>query len=120
MKNVLLFACVVAIGCGPQVEFSPRYPNKTYGPFDKTASRVYHVASYCDEVGVVRADGTSGELIEAIAQEAADRGGNQYILRDPVETVAYETHGSRWGNTYHARTTRDVHQYRAAVVYRCP
>lgn len=105
-RTLLITIAIFLLGCGPEVYFSPRYPDRFYLEQDRTASRVYHVDPICDEVGVVRAEGRKGELIEAIAKEAAEQGGNRYILRPATD---------RWGNK-----SNKGFQVQAAVVYRCP
>lgn len=119
-KRVLAaLALLVVGGCGPEVWFKPANPRKTFEPLERSASRVYHVGPECDEIGVVFADGEPGELIEPIAREAADNGGDRYILRRPNDSESYRTiivHGQYVSS---ARTVRDTHRSQAAIVYRC-
>ena len=124
---VLVLGAVLACGgSGASAVFKPKSPKKTYEPLVRSATKLPNISSInecgADEIGVVHAEGTPSEVVEALAVEAADNGGTHFVVRGDNTASSEHFEGSAQtiaGTTYMSgqRVTEKSRQT-WAVVYR--
>lgn len=118
----LLAMASAVVACGPMLEWRPSDPSKEYPAEKGMASRVDSEPCGADKIGVVHATGHPSQVIEAIAHEAADRGGTSYVVRGNDHSDEFVAHGSssNFGGTTFTSTRGHVErtEHMWAVVYR--
>lgn len=120
---------LVSGACETSTEWTPKYPNQPeYKPLVSVASRIRRARDACpsDErvnLGVVHVDGRVDrvDVIQELAEEAANRGGTHYVVAsDVTEVDGADIVGAHYGGVLfgRARFTKSEHVW--AIVYRCP
>ena len=116
----MLFGACRASG----VEWRPRNPKVEYPARREVAVRVKEdqVPERAERIGVVHSEGTPGEVIAALAEEAAEHGGTHYVVKgddsdaELVTTGGATQIGSSTVYTSRTRVQRSRHIW--AAVYR--